>query len=116
MIKLIVISLFIFFLRVLPVSPAEVLQILSPSILQIGDGNRSYTVQLACVNVKDDLKTEAISWLRHKIPRHSKVNLRPTGSNNGFLIAKVILLGDDDDLSSKMISENLVYNSCFNNL
>ena len=68
---------------------AEVLQVRGPTLLQLGDQNRSYTVQLACVEVPEVKQAEAVAWLRQAVPRHTRVNLRPMGQNQGVLLARV---------------------------
>ena len=72
-----------------PASAAEVLQVRSGSLLQVGDRNRTYTVELACVSVDDEQQSDAIAWLRQQLPRRRRVNLRPVGSSNGQLVARV---------------------------
>ena len=72
-----------------PAQAAEVLQVRSGSVLQIGDGNRNYTVRLACLGVTPEANTEAVAWLRQQLPRRSRVNLRPVGSEDGILVARV---------------------------
>jgi hypothetical protein len=73
----------------LAVRAAEVLQVRSGTLLQIGDGNRNYTVRLACLEVTPDANTQAVAWLRQQLPRRSRVNLRPVGSEDGILVARV---------------------------
>ncbi len=68
---------------------AEVLQVRSGTVLQIGDGNRNYTVRLACLAVSPETNAEAVAWLRQQLPRRSRVNLRPVGSEDGLLVARV---------------------------
>ena len=68
---------------------AEVLQVRGATLLQLGDQNRSYTVQLACVEVAEAQQAEAVAWLRRAVPRHTRVNLRPMGQNQGVLLARV---------------------------
>jgi len=68
---------------------AEVLQVRGSTLLQLGDQNRSYTVQLACVEVAEAQQAEAVAWLRQAVPRHTRVNLRPMGQNHGVLLARV---------------------------
>jgi hypothetical protein len=64
---------------VAPASAAEVLQVRSGSLLQVGDRNRTYTVELACVSVGEDQESDAIAWLRQQLPRRRRVNLPPRG-------------------------------------
>ncbi len=72
-----------------PALAAEVLQVRSGTLLQIGDGNRSYAVELACVSVAPADDAAAAAWLRQALPRRSRVNLRPRGSDDGTLLASV---------------------------
>jgi hypothetical protein len=71
---------------------AEVLQVRGNGQLQIGDGNRSYTVGLACIQIAPEQRPEVVAWLRQELPRRSRVNLRPFGSEAGILMARVTRL------------------------
>lgn len=99
-------------LLVPPADAAEVLQVRTSSLLQVGDHNRTYTVQLACVDVSADAETEAVGWLRQQLPRRRRVNLRPVGSRDGQLLARVTPLGDSIDLSAGLVAAGLAGNSC----
>ena len=68
---------------------AEMLQVRGATLLQLGDQNRSYTVQLACIVVPEAQQSEAVDWLRQAAPRRTRVNLRPMGQNQGVLLARV---------------------------
>ena len=68
---------------------AEMLQVRGATLLQLGDQNRSYTVQLACIVVPEAQQGEAVDWLRQAAPRRTRVNLRPMGQNQGVLLARV---------------------------
>jgi len=59
---------------------AEVLQVRSGTLLQVGDHNRTYTVEL---------DEAAAAWLRQQLPRRTRVNLRPLGNREGTLLARV---------------------------
>ena len=72
---------------------AEVLQVRSGRLLQVGDHNRTYTVELACLAVPEAGDAAAADWLRSALPRRTKVNLRPMGNADGVLLAKVQRLG-----------------------
>lgn len=91
---------------------AEVLQVRSSSLLQIGDRNRNYTVQLACLEVNPADEQAALDWLKHALPRRQRVNLRPEGSVEGILIARVTPLGVEQDLSAGLASAGLGRLSC----
>ena len=116
--KLITLHIITFTLLLFIVTPeelpaAEVLQISSSNILQIGDNNRIYSVQLSCIEVDPKNEDEARKLLKKKLPRRSKVNLHPKGLNdNGTLLARVNLLNKENDLSSLLVSSGLAVESC----
>ena len=91
---------------------AEILQVTNSSLLLIGDNNRTYTVKIACTEVSPDLEEKSVYWLKKQLPRHTKVNLKPKGSVDGILIAKVIPFNSDIDISEKYINEGLAKNKC----
>ena len=109
-------SLFAFLLALLlfPLSifAAEVLQIRSSSLLQVGDNNRTYTVKIACLEVDPGEETEAITWLRRELPRRRKVNLRPEGVIEGTLLSRVIPFGSNSDLSQALEAAGLGRQTC----
>ena len=86
---------------------AEVLQVRTATLLQVGDSNRSYSVELACVAVDPAQQQPAIDWLRQQLPRRSRVNLRPMGNHDGILLARVQKLGEATDLGSGLIAAGL---------
>jgi hypothetical protein len=86
---------------------AEVLQVRTSTMLQVGDSNRSYSVELACVAVDPDQQQPAIDWLRQQLPRRSRVNLRPMGNHDGILLARVQKLGEATDLGNGLIEAGL---------
>lgn len=94
------------------VDAAEVLQVRSSSLLQIGDRNRNYTVQLPCLEVADADEQAAVTYLRQVLPRRQRVNLRPEGSVDGTLVARVTPLGADQDLSAALAEAGLARLSC----
>ena len=103
------ISFFCFFSRVYA---AEILQVTSSSVLLIGDHNRTYTVKLACTEISPYLEEQSVKWLKEQLPRHTKVNLKPKGSVDGVLVARVIPFNTNIDLSEKYINEGLATNKC----
>ncbi len=94
------------------VDAAEILQVTSSSVLLIGDHNRTYTVKLACTEISPDLEEKSIKWLKEKLPRHTKVNLKPKGSVDGVLVAKVIPFDSNIDITEEYINEGLARNKC----
>jgi endonuclease YncB( thermonuclease family) len=87
---------------------AEVLQVRSGTLLQVGDHNRTYTVELACVAVPDGGELAAADWLRQALPRRTKVNLRPVGNDGGTLVARVQRLGSSESGSAVDLGSGLV--------
>ena len=110
--KNILILLITFFCFYSKVYAAEILQVSSSSVLLIGDHNRTYTVKLACTEISPELEEKSIKWLKKQLPRHTKVNLKPKGSQQGVLIAKVIPVDSSIDISEKYINEGLAINKC----
>ncbi len=108
-----VLILFIsFFCFYSEVDAAEILQVTSSTLLLIGDHNRTYTVELACTEISPDLEEESVKWLKKQLPRHTKVNLKPKGSIDGVLVAKVIPFDSNVDITEKYINEGLATNKC----
>ena len=91
---------------------AEIMQVTSSSVLLIGDNNRTYTVKIACTEPSPDFEERSIKWLKKQLPRHTKVNLKPKGSIDGILVAKVITLNTNIDITEKYINEGLATNKC----
>ena len=91
---------------------AEVLQVRSATLLQVGDRNRNYSVQLACVKVDPEDEQQAQDWMRRELPRRRRVNLRPEGSSDGVLLARVTPIGDDLDLGAALVREGLAEVTC----
>ena len=94
------------------VEAAEILQVTSSSVLLIGDHNRTYTVKLACTEISPDLEEESVKWLKKQLPRHTKVNLKPKGSIDGVLVAKVIPFDSNIEITEKYINQGLAINNC----
>ena len=91
---------------------AEILQVTSSSVLLIGDHNRTYTVKLACTEVSPELEEKSVKWLKKQLPRHTKVNLKPKGSVDGVLVAKVITFDSNVAINEKYINEGLAREKC----
>ena len=108
-ILILIISFFCFFSEV---DAAEILQVTSSSVLLIGDHNRTYTVKLACTEVSPELEEKSVKWLKKQLPRHTKVNLKPKGSVDGVLVAKVIPFDSNVDITEKYINEGLAREKC----
>ena len=110
------IRIFIFLISFLgffsKVDSAEILQVSSSSILLIGDNNRTYTVEIACAEVNPELEEKSVKWLKKQLPRHTKVNLKPKGTSDGVLVAKIIPFNSNIDITEKYINEGLAKSKC----
>ncbi len=91
---------------------AEILQVSSSSVLLIGDNNRTYTVKIACTEISTDFEERSVNWLKKQLPRHTKVNLKPQGTVDGILIAKVIPINSNIDITERYINEGLATDKC----
>ncbi|ABX08461.1 hypothetical protein [Prochlorococcus marinus] len=105
-------TLLIFFGFSLQGVSAEVFQISNSSTLQIGDQNRIYKVEIACLDVDRENEDLAVSWLKSQLPRHSRVNLKPMGYKDGSLLAKVIKLNSNNDIGTLMQDEGIAKVRC----
>lgn len=87
------------------------LQVRGNGQLQVGDGNRSYTVALACIRIDPDGQAGVADWLRAELPRRSRVNLRPMGTADGMLLARVTRLAPEGpaplDLGAGLVQQGL---------
>ncbi|MFN7820643.1 MAG: hypothetical protein ACK5Q7_13790 [Cyanobacteriota bacterium] len=86
---------------------AEIFGVRGPKLLQVGDQNRSYLVELACVEVTEVNGPQAILWLRQNGPRGTRVNLRPVSEHDGLLVADVRVLKTGLDLGEALVGEGL---------
>ncbi len=112
-IKIKILILFIYLVCLIPkVYAAEVLQVSNSSVLLIGDNNRTYTVKIACTEIRPELEEKSVEWLKKQLPRHTKVNLKPKGSIDGILIAKIIPFNSNIDITEEYIKEGLATNKC----
>ena len=110
--KFLLCTFLIFFFFPFRALPAEVLQVSSPTVIQIGDNNRNYKIRIACINVEESKGKDAIDWLKNELPRHVKVNLFPKGSEDGTLLARVTNLYSGKDIASQMIELGYANRTC----
>ncbi len=92
------------------INAAEIFQVRSATVLQVGDQNRSYMVRLSCVKVHDP--EAAKNWLKTELPRGTKVNLRPEGMIDGMLLSKVIRLDSSEDVSQGLVMKGFADKTC----
>ncbi len=115
--KLIKVLFFCLVLKLIIIFPvqiqaAEILQIRSSSLIQVGDQNRTYSVSLACINVLPENEANVISFLRTELPRRTKVNLKPKGLEDGKIVANLIILEDGRDISLSLVDARLADLTC----
>ena len=106
------IFLICFFSLFSKVCAAEILQVSSSSVLLIGDSNRTYSVKIACAEISPELEEKSVNWLKKQLPRHTKVNLKPKGSIDGILVARIIPFHSNIDITEEYINEGLAINKC----
>ena len=105
-------ALMLFVIQPLLTQAAEVLQVREATLLQVGDRNRNYSVRLACIEVSPEDQQQAVDWLRQTLPRRRRVNLRPEGSSDGLLLARVTPIGAEQDLGAALVNEGLAHTTC----
>ena len=112
--KLAFISFFLLGLLLIPseILAADVLQVRGSTLLQIGDRNRSYTVKLACIKIDSQKESAAIDSLKTIFRKQKRVNLRPQGSTDGVLLARVISIKDNLDISQILSEKGLGNVTC----
>ena len=112
--KIFLIILVFLLLIPIPLNAAEVLQVRSATLLEIGDQNRNYQVKIGCINIDSARESEVRTWLKSQLPRKTRVNFRPLSAEDGVLIARVIPLGNENDLTSQMIAKGYGLGTCNN--
>lgn len=86
---------------------AEIFAVPGPTLLRVGDQNRGYLVELACLEVEEANSQQAVNWLRRHGSRGTKVNLRPVGEHDGLLVANVRVLNSGLDLGEGLVAQGL---------
>ena len=94
------------------VNAAEVLHISNSGLLQIGDNNRTYTVELACLDIKPGEEDAVIELLKHNLIRGTRVNLMPKTFKDGVLVARVSRLNDKQDINQIIFNQGLATDPC----
>ena len=94
------------------VNSAEILQFNSSNTVLIGDQNRNLIVKLFCVNVDESNNFKAKELLKRNFPRGTKVKIKPYGTDDNILLAKVYNLNKNIEMTDLLISENLTSYDC----
>ena len=91
---------------------AEILQINSSRSIEVGDQNRTLSLELFCVDINDNDEQIAINLLKKEFPRGSKVKIKPIGFKETILIAKVFNIDETQGMSELLIERNLAKETC----
>jgi len=89
------------------VNSAEILQIKSSNTIRVGDQNRNLTIRLFCVDVNENDELEATNLLKSEFPRGSKVKIKPFGSKENVLLAKVFNIKGTREMTELLVSKDL---------
>ncbi len=96
------------------VNSAEILQIKSSNTILVGDQNRNLTIRLFCVDVNENDEVEATNLLKGEFPRGSKVKIKPFGSKEDVLLAKVFNIKSNKEMTELLIANDLTSEICPN--
>ena len=94
------------------VDSAEILQIKSSNTILLGDQNRNLTIGLFCVDVNENDELEATNLLKSEFPRGSKVKIKPFGSKENVLLAKVFNIKGTKEMTELLIAKDLTSEIC----
>ena len=94
------------------VNSAEILQINSSNTILVGDQNRNLTIRLFCVDVNENDELEATNLLKSEFPRGSKVKIKPFGSKENVLLAKVFNIKSKKEMTELLVAEDLTSQIC----
>jgi len=91
---------------------AEILQIKSSNTILVGDQNRNLTIRLFCVDVNENDELEATNLLKREFPRGSKVKIKPFGSKDNVLLAKVFNTKSNKEMTELLVAKDLTSEIC----
>ena len=100
------------FLNPVIVNSAEILQIKSSNTILVGDQNRNLTIRLFCADVSETDELEATNLLKSEFPRGSKVKIKPYGSKDNVLLAKVSNIKGTREMTELLVDKNLIKENC----
>jgi len=94
------------------VNSAEILQIKSSNTILVGDQNRNLTIGLFCVDVNEIDELEATNLLKSEFPRGSKVKIKPFGSKDNVLLAKVFNIKSNKEMTELLVAQDFTSEIC----
>jgi len=106
------IIVFLIVLNPVIVNSAEILQIKSSNTIRVGDQNRNLTIRLFCVDVNENDELEATNLLKSEFPRGSKVKIKPFGSKENVLLAKVFNIKNNKEMTELLVAKDLTSEIC----
>ena len=106
------IIVFLIVLNPVIVNSAEILQIKSSNTILVGDQNRNLTIRLFCVDVNEKNELEATNLLKSEFPRGSKVKIKPFGSKENVLLAKVFNIKSNKEMTELLVAKDLTSKIC----
>ena len=108
----IILIIYFIFISPLVVNAAEILQIKNSNTILVGDQNRNLTIRLFCADVNENDELEATNLLKREFPRGSKVKIKPYGSQDNVLLAKIFSIGGTKDMTELLVDKNLIKKNC----
>ena len=93
---------------------AELLQIKDLNTILVGDQNRSLNLSLYCININENEKEKAIEILKKNFPRGTKVKIKPYGSSENKLLAKIFRVDDETEMTKLLHSFESSEKNCMN--
>ena len=93
---------------------AELLQINDPNTILVGDQNRSLYLSLYCIDIDENDKDKAIEILKRNFPRGTKVKIKPYGSEDKKLLAKIYRIDDETEMAELLETINASDKNCLN--
>ena len=93
---------------------AELLQINDVNTIVVGDQNRSLYLSLYCIDINENEKGKAIEILQRNFPRGTKVKIKPYGSVDNRLLAKIFRVNDKVEMTELLNTFNSSEKSCGN--
>ena len=112
--KLIILIPIFILLVIYPINTysAELLQINDVDTILVGDQNRSLSISLYCIDIDENDKGEAIKILKRNFPRGTKVKIKPYGSTENRLLAKIFRLNDKVEMTELLNTFNSLEKNC----
>ena len=94
------------------INSAELLQIKDVNTIVVGDQNRSIFLSLYCIDINENEKENATKILKRNFPRGTKVKIKPYGSNDSRLLAKIFRVDDDTEMTELLNTYNSSKENC----